>query len=623
MKSAADIIAAQGLQVSDTIPGRYYSLCPKCSAGRKTIHQTRRCVGVTIDDKGVKWGCNNCNWRGGAYYEGRSNGRANGAGPHIVKTYDYINAEGKLLYQVCRYEPKDFRQRRPGENGRGWIWNMQGIERVPYRLPETIEAIANQHRVIICEGEKDAETLWAIGVPATCNAGGAGKWRDEYDQHFRDADVVIIPDNDQPGRDHARDVAGHLHRVAARVSIVHIPDEAKDISDWLAAGHTREDVDALIEHRAKHNPEAEANEEIPHKDRTEVGSELQFDRLSDIEPEAIAWIWPGRIARRKLTLLAGDPGMGKSQIGIDIGARITKGGNWPDGGVAPLGSVIVLSAEDSTADTVRPRFEAAEANLDRVQVLRAVIEKGKRRTFNLQKDLAALANKVTAVGDVTFVIIDPITAYMGKVDGHQTTDVRSVLEPVADFADKSNVAVLGITHPPKNAPVKAINAFTGSLAYVAVARTVFIAIDEPETERRLLIAVKNNLGPLAPGLGYRLEQTILANNIVPSRIAWDSAPVAVTANEALAASAEGARNSSALTEAKEFLQEELVNGPVPQADIKKRAQDADISWITLKRAKKALQVIAAKGKGSLTGSWTWELPQNARRGSSEGDHSPH
>jgi putative DNA primase/helicase len=300
--------------------------------------------------------------------------------------------------------------------------------------------------------------------------------------------------------------------------------------------------------------------------------------------------------------------MGKSQIGIDIGARITKQDNWPDSGVAPLGSVIVLSAEDSTADTVRPRFEAAGAKLDRVQVLRAVIEKGKRRTFNLQKDLVALGNKVTAVGDVTFVIIDPITAYMGKVDGHQTTDVRSVLEPVADFADKSNVAVLGITHPPKNAPVKAINAFTGSLAYVAVARTVFIAIDEPETERRLLIAVKNNLGPLAPGLGYRLEQTILANNIVPSRIAWDSAPVTVTANEALAASAEGASNPSALTEAEEFLIEELANGPVPQADIKKRAQTMDISEKTLRRAKKALRVIAIKSRGNLTGNWTWEMP---------------
>ena len=141
-----------------------------------------------------------------------------------------------------------------------------------------------------------------------------------------------------------------------------------------------------------------------------------------------------------------------------------------------------------------------------------------------------------------------------------------------------------------------------------MARTVFIAIDEPETERRLLVPVKNNLGPLAPGLGYRLEQTILADNIVPSRIAWDSAPVTVTANEALAASAEGASNPSALTEAKEFLQEELANGPVPQAEIKKRAQDADISEKTLRRAQKALRVIAAKSKGNLTGNWMWEMP---------------
>src|SRR4029077_13719563 len=116
--------------------------------------------------------------------------------------------------------------------------------------------------------------------------------------------------------------------------------------------------------RAKHTPEAEPapprdSERAAPETSEKANSELQFDRLSDIEPEPIAWIWSGRIARRKPTLLAGDPGMGKSQIGIDIGARITVAGNWPDSGVAPVGSVIVLSAEDSTADTVRPRFEAA------------------------------------------------------------------------------------------------------------------------------------------------------------------------------------------------------------------------------------------------------------------------
>jgi putative DNA primase/helicase len=182
--------------------------------------------------------------------------------------------------------------------------------------------------------------------------------------------------------------------------------------------------------------------------------------------------------------------------------------------------------------------------------------------------------------------------------------------------------VLAITHPPKNAPAKAINAFTGSLAFVATARLAFVAIEDPGAERNLLLPVKNNLGTLAPGLGYRLEQTIITNSIVAPRIAWDSAPVTTSANEALAASATGANNSSALADAKEFLAEELASGPVAQGELKRRAHDADISEVTLRRAKKALGVIAAKGRGSLTGGWTWELPQNPRRRSSEDDHSP-
>jgi putative DNA primase/helicase len=416
-----------------------------------------------------------------------------------------------------------------------------------------------------------------------------------------------------------------------------------------AKARIREDVEKTLAHYGLGEPKltlapAKANGDIRHKDEsppitgpedygyqrqqrapkselkssTTGSSALQFDRLSDIEPEAITWIWPGRIARRKLTLFGGDPGKGKSQIGIDIGARITRADSWPDDGVAPLGSVIVLSAEDSTADTVRPRFEAAGADLSRVHVLKAVVEQGKRRTFNLQRDLAALGAKIDEVGDVMFVIIDPLTAYMGKVDGHQTTDVRAVLEPVSDFADRFNVAVLAITHPPKNAPAKAINAFTGSLAFVATARLAFVAIEDPGAERNLLLPVKNNLGTLAPGLGYRLEQTIITNSIVAPRIAWDSAPVTTSANEALAASATGANNSSALADAKEFLAEELASGPVAQGELKRRAHDADISEVTLRRAKKALGVIAAKGRGS----WTWELPQNPRRRSSEDDHSP-
>ena len=130
---------------------------------------------------------------------------------------------------------------------------------------------------------------------------------------------------------------------------------------------------------------------------------------------------------------------------------------------------------------------------------RPAIVDGKPVTFNLQAHLEILGNKVAELRDVALIIIDPITSYMGKIDGHQTVDVRTVLEPVAAFADKHGVAMLAISHPPKATQSKALHAVTGSLAFVAAARLVFIASKEPQTERRLLLAVKNNLGPLAAG----------------------------------------------------------------------------------------------------------------------------
>lgn len=113
----------------------------------------------------------------------------------IIKAYDYIDELGKLLFQTVRYEPKDFKQRRPDGKG-GWIWNLERVRLIPYNLPEVIKA----NSVIIVEGEKDVESLKAIGLTASCNPMGAGKWRAEFNQYFKGKKVVIIPDNDTPGR---------------------------------------------------------------------------------------------------------------------------------------------------------------------------------------------------------------------------------------------------------------------------------------------------------------------------------------------------------------------------------------------------------------------------------------
>src|SRR5262245_36241089 len=170
----------------------------------------------------------------------------------IVATYDYADESGVLLFQVVRRVPKDFRQRRPNGTG-GWTWRLGKTRRVLYRLPEVRDAVADERLVIVVEGEKDADNLLKLGLTATCNAGGANKWRAEYNESLRDADVVIIGDNDDAGRAHVAHVASSLHGVARRVRVLDLGkawsecQPKGDISDWIEAGNTSEALNALIE----------------------------------------------------------------------------------------------------------------------------------------------------------------------------------------------------------------------------------------------------------------------------------------------------------------------------------------------------------------------------------------
>lgn len=154
----------------------------------------------------------------------------------IVATYDYTDEHGKLVFQVVRFDPKDFRQRQPDGAG-GWAWNVKGVRLVPYYLPEIIAAVAADDPIYIAEGEKDVDRLRALGLTATCNPAGAGKWRPDYAGHFHDAaDVRIVADRDQPGYQHAAQVAASLESVGARV-VVFEAAAGKDVSDHLDAGH--------------------------------------------------------------------------------------------------------------------------------------------------------------------------------------------------------------------------------------------------------------------------------------------------------------------------------------------------------------------------------------------------
>jgi len=158
------------------------------------------------------------------------------AGPNGETSYRYTDEEGEVLFEVVRQSnPKRFLQRRPDGSG-GWIWNTRGIRRVLYRLPEVIAVVKGSEPVYVVEGEKDADNLVNLGLVATTNAGGAGKWRSSYTDTLRGAHVVVLHDNDKPGKDHADRVAKALHGVAADVRLLDLPGLPKggDVSDWIA-----------------------------------------------------------------------------------------------------------------------------------------------------------------------------------------------------------------------------------------------------------------------------------------------------------------------------------------------------------------------------------------------------
>jgi AAA domain len=236
----------------------------------------------------------------------------------IVATYSYLDATGSLAFQVVRFDPKDFRQRRPTGNG-GWIWDMHGVQRIPYRLPELLQA-APFATVLICEGEKDCDALHERGLIATTNPGGAGKWLLNMSEHFRNRHVAILPDNDVTGAKHADEVARSLQGKATSVRILRLPGlpPKGDVSDWLEAGGSAEELERLA---------AESSEEP-----SPAGDNLPGlrDHLA-IEAWAVRPMPPpDRLLGDLLTttsrmFLVGRTGLGKTMLGFAIACGIASG----------------------------------------------------------------------------------------------------------------------------------------------------------------------------------------------------------------------------------------------------------------------------------------------------------
>jgi DNA polymerase len=548
-------------------------------------------------------------------------------GGRQVATYLYLDHRGHNHTEVKKLAATATRRAQyPQQFWDGERWVKQkpaGWLKVPYRLPELLEAIAAGRVVHIPEGEKDCDTLVELGLIVTTNSEGAtplkakvSKWTPELNKWFHGVQCVYIhADNDDVGRKFAREKARALQGIAPRIYIVSYPDvpEGEDVSHWIKElGHSKADLIA----RCKAAP----------KWQGDATGELECVRASDVDLRAIDWLWPNRFAIGKIGVIAGLPDEGKGQILCYITARLTRELQWPIGeGMAPRGNVIILSAEEDPHDSLAPRLAAAGADLELVHFVKMVLDHGDngephKRMFSLVTDLEKLRKKILEVGDVRAVLIDPITAYLGVqvVDSFRDTDVRAVLGPLKELAEEMRVAVITVMHFNKKVDItNALLRISNSLAFVGLPRHVYGVVADAENERTLLVRCKNNDAPKSDNqtlafhfdvkeVGYDAK---LAKAIRAPFIVWEDEYVDVTATEAMQAASEN-KSASERKEAKTLLLALLADGREVLVDeIRSVAKGNGCAWRTIERAKKDLHVEADRvDRTDPKSKWFWKLP---------------
>lgn len=338
--------------------------------------------------------------------------------------------------------------------------------------------------------------------------------------------------------------------------------------------------------------------------------ELRMRRASSVQPKPIKWLWPGRIPKGKITVLCGDPGFGKGLVSVDLIAALTTGRAFPDGpNTNPPIEVAMLFCEDGAEDTVRPRLDAAGADVNKVHfpdsILKAKHKTEKDRMLALDTDISYLRNALNGTPSIKLVVIDPASSYLGGAKMEKEQEIRRVFAPLAELAETTDVAFLLVMHNNKRSDVRALHRVMGAVAMSGVARAVWMcAQDQDNPEEYLFLCSKMNIARMPKGLRYGIEGK---NHPIAGEIgcvSWKG-EVDISANQALGIkSAEDGK----LLEAKEWLSSYLDSDKSAKS-VFEAAEQEGISEKTLKRAKKTLGIESEK----TVEGWIW-MAKGAKSG---------
>jgi hypothetical protein len=358
---------------------------------------------------------------------------------HLVAEYNYASEQGALLYQVVRYEPKSFRQRRPDDKG-GWQWNLNGVRRVLYRLREVIKSKS----VIVCEGEKDCETARKMGLVATCSAGGAGKWREDYSECLRGKRIAIIADADEPGRRHAQQVAESLSGKADSIRVLEFP-AAKDLTEWGEHGGTREALLELIRNVPEWKPTTQPEKR---------GFRLTVLRDLLNEPEEkVSWLLADKLPAGGISVLSAKPKVGKSTLARCLALAVARGEPFL-GCETAKGPVIYLALEEKRSEVRRHFSDLGASGEEPIHVHCAAAP----------KDAMAELCQVTKELKPVLVIVDPLFKFVRVVDEKAYAEVCRAIEPLLTLARDTGAHVMLVHHCGKAEKVDAMDAILGSTA---------------------------------------------------------------------------------------------------------------------------------------------------------------